>query len=332
MGKNVVIMGGGIGGLVSACLLCKEGFTPTVIEQHYKIGGGLHCFDRYGATFEAGIHYVSGFEENGNLRKIFSYIGIMDKLELMPMDKNGFDIIHVGTDNLQVKFGVGKNNFIRLLSEQFPHQADNIQKYMDALYEICDKIQLFNLKPVSKSFHVDESTFIPVEQFIEQFISDKKLQLLLTWNNSLYSGTKNQTPIYIHALITRFYVEGATRFVGGSQQVADEMVKVIEAHGGKIILNTEIVKIEVEDKKIQKIIAADGREFTGDYYISDIHPALLMELIDPTQIQKAYRDRLINLENSYSAFIVYIKFKPQSFPFINNNYFYYKNYELLWEA
>ena len=139
MGKDVVIIGGGIGGLVSACLLCKEGFIPTVIEQHYKIGGGLHCFDRYGATFEAGIHIVSGFEENGTVRKIFSYLGIMDKLQLMPLDKNGFDVLHIGSNNLKVKFGVGKDNFIRILAEQFPHEAENIQNYMDALYETCVK-------------------------------------------------------------------------------------------------------------------------------------------------------------------------------------------------
>lgn len=332
MGKDVVIIGGGIGGLVSACLLCKEGFIPTVIEQHYKIGGGLHCFDRYGATFEAGIHIVSGFEENGTVRKIFTYLGIMDKLELMPLDKNGFDVLHIGSDNLKVKFGVGKDNFIRILSEQFPNEAENIQIYMDALYEMCEKIPLYNLRPTENQWYLDEEALIPIGAFIEKYIQDKQLQIALVWNNSLYSGSKENTPIYIHALITKFYIEGATRFIGGSQHLADEMVKMIESYGGKIILNTEIVKIDIQDKKVQKVIAADGSEFTGDYYISDVHPALLMDLIEPTQIQKAYRERLKSLENSYSAFIVYVKLKPDLFPFLNYNYFYYKDADLVWDA
>ena len=74
MNKTVIIIGGGIGGLFSACLLCKEGYKPIIMEQHGKIGGGLHCFERYGELFESGIHFVSGFEEKGPLRKLFSYI------------------------------------------------------------------------------------------------------------------------------------------------------------------------------------------------------------------------------------------------------------------
>ena len=54
MSKNVVIIKGGIGGLVTACLLCEEEFTTTILERNYKIDGRL--------------------QENGMVRKIFSYI------------------------------------------------------------------------------------------------------------------------------------------------------------------------------------------------------------------------------------------------------------------
>ncbi|MDY0014628.1 MAG: NAD(P)/FAD-dependent oxidoreductase [Bacteroidales bacterium] len=332
MKKDVVIIGGGIGGLMSGCLLCKEGYRPIIIEQHYKVGGGLHCFSRNGAIFESGMHFVSGFEETGPLRKIFSYLGIMDKIHVQPLDKNRFELVHFGSDNLKITFGIGKDNFIEILSKQFPHEADNIRNLMDALYRICDQIPLFNLRTSSNQWYLNDETLTPVNVFIENYIKDKKLQIILAWNNTLYSGSKDETPIYIHAIITKFYVEGASRFVNGSQHVADEMVKMIEAHGGKVILKKEITKIEIEDSNITKVIAADGSEYTGDYYISNIHPAYLMDIIDPANIQKAYRERLQNLENSYSAFIMYVVFKPQSFPYMNYNYFYYKDYNLVWNA
>ncbi|MBP7102444.1 MAG: NAD(P)-binding protein [Bacteroidales bacterium] len=144
MKKDVVIIGGGIGGLMSGCLLCKEGYRPIIIEQHYKVGGGLHCFTRKGAIFESGMHFVSGFEEKGPLRKIFSYLGIMDKIHVQALDKNRFELIHFGSDNFKVTLGIGKDNFIEILSKQFPHEADNIRNLMDALYRICDQIPLFN--------------------------------------------------------------------------------------------------------------------------------------------------------------------------------------------
>ena len=332
MKKDVVIIGGGIGGLMSGCLLCKEGYRPIIIEQHYKVGGGLHCFTRKGAIFESGMHFVSGFEEKGPLRKIFSYLGIMDKIHVQALDKNRFELIHFGSDNFKVTLGIGKDNFIEILSKQFPHEADNIRNLMDALYRICDQIPLFNLRTSSNQWYLNDETLTPVNVFIEKYIQDKKLQIILAWNNSLYSGSKDETPVYIHAIITKFYVEGASRFVNGSQHVADEMVKMIKAHGGKVILKKEITKIEIEESNITKIIAADGSEYKGDYYISSIHPAYLMDIIDPENIQKAYRERLQNLENSYSAFIMYIVFKPHTFPYMNYNYFYYKDYDLVWNA
>jgi len=332
MQKDIIIIGGGIGGLMTACLLCKEGYRPTIIEQHDRIGGGLHCFKRKGIYFESGIHYISGFEDTGVLKKIFSYLGLFDKIKIKPLDNDCFDLLHIGSENLKVKMGIGKDNFIQLLSEQFPHEAHAIQRYVNAIYEICNSIPLLNLRIDSTDWYTNEEFLISVNSFIKKFIKDEQLQHVLAWNNTLYGGSKDNSPIYIHAIITKFYIEGAARFIGGGQHVADAMADMIQSHGGKIILNTEITKIEIENKKITKIIAKDNREFYADNYIANIHPALLMDLIDPNKIQKAYRTRLQNLEISYSAFILYVHFKPNTFPYLNYNYFYYKNRDLIWDA
>lgn len=332
MGKEVIIIGGGIGGLVSACLLCKEGYIPTVLEQHYIIGGGFHCFDKYGKNWEAGIHYVSGFEEGGTVRKIFDYLGVLDKIELMPLDQDGFDVLHVGSDNAIYKFGIGKENFKKLLIERFPEEADGINKYVDAIYAMSDNIPLFNLRHAPAGlYYLDAESLSPVGDYIDTYVKDERLRKALAWNNSLYSGERD-APMYVHALISKFYIDGATRIVGGTQVIADELVKLIESYGGKVYTSTNVVKIDVEDKKVQKVIAADGREFKADYYISSVHPSFTLDLIEPAKIQKAYRERLQNLEESYSGFIVYVKLKPNSFPFLNNNYYYYKDYDKIWDA
>jgi all-trans-retinol 13,14-reductase len=330
MNKTVIIIGGGIGGLFSACLLCKEGYKPIIMEQHGKIGGGLHCFERYGELFESGIHFVSGFEEKGPLRKLFSYLNLLDKIHLKTLDKHGFDIIQIGSEKFNI--GIGKENFIRIFSKSFPEESQHIREYIDVLYTICDHIPLFNLQPISDVNYLTEDALIPVGQFINKYIKDEKLQKILAWNNPLYGGNEEQTPIYIHAIITKFYIEGASRFIGGSQHVADAMATMIIHMGGEIHLNKEIVNIEVDNKKITKVIAKDGSEYKADYYISDIHPSLLMDLIHTENIQKAYRERLKQLKNTHSSFLVYVKFKPNHFPYLNHNYYYYNNYDMIWNT
>jgi all-trans-retinol 13,14-reductase len=172
----------------------------------------------------------------------------------------------------------------------------------------------------------------PVGQYIDQFFSDPKLKKILAWNNTLYAGVYDKTPAYVHILITKFYLEGATRFIDGPQQLADNMAGLIKAGGGAVYTSSEITRIEVENKTVQKVITADGMTFEAENYISAIHPASMLEMIDEDKIQKSYRNRISSLKNTTSVFTVFITFKEQSFPYLNHNYYYSPSYESIWKT
>ena len=93
--KTCIIIGGGIGGLVSGALLAKEGYKVTVLEKNAIIGGGLQTFKRHGVSFPTGMHIFGGFHEGENLRKLFEYLGVMDKISLRPMDEDASDVVTV---------------------------------------------------------------------------------------------------------------------------------------------------------------------------------------------------------------------------------------------
>ncbi|MCX6224541.1 MAG: FAD-dependent oxidoreductase [Bacteroidia bacterium] len=333
MKYDFVIVGGGIGGLICGCLLSKEGYKVCILEKHYTIGGGLHVFKKHNMVFETGIHYVSGFSHNQVLSKLFNYLNVLDNLKLKELDTNAFDILHIGEDNQKYEIGSGEENFINGLSRHFPEERENLKRYIGSIKELSQKFYLFNLETrETDMFSMEDELIQPVGKYIDQFFTNEKLKRILAWNNSLYAGVYDKTPAFVHILITRFYLEGATRFVDGPQQLADNMVNLIKDAGGDIFTSSEVAHFEITDKKAKRVKTTDGRTFEADNFISAIHPATTLDMIDADQIQKSYRSRISALKNTTSAFTVFITFKEKSFRYLNFNYYYSPTYNSIWKA
>jgi all-trans-retinol 13,14-reductase len=79
---DILVIGSGMGGLVCADILGKEGYKVCVLEKNQQIGGSLQTYVRDKVIFDSGVHYLGGLEKGQNLYQIFQYLGIMDKLKL----------------------------------------------------------------------------------------------------------------------------------------------------------------------------------------------------------------------------------------------------------
>lgn len=330
---DFVIVGGGIGGLICGCLLSREGYRVCILEKHYTIGGGLHVFKKHNKIFETGIHYVSGFSYNQVLSKLFHYLKVTDNLRFKELDANAFDVLHIDEDNRIYEIGSGEENFVNGLSRHFPEERENLQRYLSSIRELSQKFYLFNLEPRETDiFSMEDELIQPVGKYIDQFFTNDKLKRIVAWNNSLYAGRYDKTPAYVHILITRFYLEGATRFVDGSQQLADNMARVIRESGGDVFTSCEVAHFDIADKTAKRVRTSDGRTFEASTFISAIHPATTLDMIDPDQIQKSYRNRISSLKNTTSVFTLFITFRENSFRYFNHNYYYCPTYNAIWEA
>ena len=71
---DVIIIGGGLGGLTSGVMLSKEGLSVCVLEKHSVIGGCLQSFIRNGYTLDTGMHYVGSLSEGQIMHQYFKSI------------------------------------------------------------------------------------------------------------------------------------------------------------------------------------------------------------------------------------------------------------------
>ena len=331
--KNVVIIGAGLGGLFTGAILAKEGFEVSVLEKNATIGGGLQSFRRFGETFDTGMHVVGGMRPGGNIWRICRYLGIEDKARLMDVDDDCTDRLFFAEDRRSYTLAQGRKGFVESLVRQFPHEREGLERYVDAVLRIADNTDLFNLRPSVSGpslFASSPDFLMAATDFIAQFTADPKLQAVLAYMNPLYGGRPGQTPAYVHAIISTLYIEGASRFVGGSSHFADLLAEVITSHGGSVFTGDGVEWIEVKDRHVEHVRTVKGRVYTADHYISDIHPCTLLLLMDEKAFPKAYRERLNSIPNAHSAFSLFIKLKPGTFPYINHSEYYMTRYADVW--
>lgn len=330
---DVLIIGGGLGGLFTGAMLAKEGLKATVVEKNLTCGGGLQSFERFGETFDTGMHVIGGMREGGNIRRICSWLGIGDRIHVRDIDDDVTDELHFAEDGRTYHMSGGRAGFVDALASEFPSQRENLERYVSAMYAVVDELDLFYLRSSTGSplMHCDDF-LMSVNDFIAKYISDGKLRLILASINPFYGGRKNMTPAFIHCLISVLYINGTSRFAGGSQLFADALKDCIVENGGEVVSGDGVEKIFAADRLITGVRTRSGREFKASWYVSDIHPCTLFGLFDdPSALPKAYRHRLEELPNSYSAFTLNIALKPGTFRYINHSCYYMSRYDRIWE-
>ncbi len=332
MKHTAVIIGGGLGGLFTGSILSKEGFSVTVLEKNATVGGGLQTFKRFGEVFDTGMHVVGGLQHGGSIRKICEYLGIANKMKIKDVDPICTDKLYFAEDTSSYEMAQGREAFIQRLGNYFPAEKEHIRSYVDAIYRISEETDIFYLRPSSDDFPVHSDEFsMSADAFIAQFIEDRKLRAILAYMNPLYGGRQNQTPAYIHAIISVLYINGESRFVGGSHHFANLLAEVIKAAGGEVKVNEETTHVEVSDRQVQYIETKKGNRYRGDYYISAIHPCTLIPMISSGAFPKSYINRLNSVPNAYSAFSLYVKLKPESFKYINYSEYFMSRYNDIWK-
>lgn len=332
MNKSVIIIGGGLGGLFTGAILVKEGFKVTIVEKNHTLGGGLQSFVRFGEVFDTGMHVIGGMQPGGNVRRILEYLGIFDRVKVQNVDAECSDLLYFSKEKRYFKIKAGRENFINALAEYFPEERQNLERYVDAMVRVSNELDLYYMRPSTRDMFDHSQEFLSsAESFIAKYISDPLLRSIVAYLAPLYGGTGDMTPAFIHSVISLLYLNGPSRFVGGSQQFADLLGSFIEENGGKIILNDGVEKVTSEDHLISGVVTKSGKTFTADYYISDIHPCTLINLLeDESVLPLMYRKRLKNIPNTFSAFTLNIKLKPETIKYMNYTGYYSASSDRVW--
>ena len=327
---DVVIIGGGLGGLLCGNILSKEGKSVCVIEKNRRIGGCIQSFAKNKTIFNTGLNYTESLGEGEVLNQYFKYFGIMDSLKIKKMDIDSFERISFDGDPNEYPFAQGFDNFVESLSQYFPKERQNLQKYITNLNNICNSFPFYTF---------DNSTFKTMDEyslntkaydFLVDATPDKKLQQILGGMNSLFAGVKDKTPLYVHALINYSFIKSAWRLTDGSSQLATQIAKVITDNGGVIKTSTKVTAIS-GGEEVEFVDTDTNERIYAKQIISNLHPATTLDLVESRFNKKSFSNRVHSLENTIGFFSIYMVLKRNSFPYWNYNHHHFKEVNV-WTA
>ena len=331
--QKVIIIGAGLGGLVCAAILAKEGLDVTVVEKNPRVGGCLQSYCRDNAICDTGMHIFGGMHEGGNIRRIFDYLGISEMLNIHDLDATNSIEVFVDKDKTTQTFSMYRERFVESLSKIFPEEKSNLQNYQNKVDEVMEQMDLFHLRADRGLNTVGNVDFnLPANKFISKYIDDNRLVALLGALNVLYAGEANVTPAFLHSSISTIFFNGACRIAGGYETLANALTSVITNHGGKILVNSKVIKINSDNKEVTSILTDNGNILKGDTFVLASPVNELESLIDnPRLLSNAYKSFISIKEDSISSFIVNIRLKKDKIEYSNRIGFYLENYDTTWE-
>lgn len=328
---DILVIGSGLGGLVSALVLAKEGLKVCVLEKNNQYGGNLQTFSRDKMIFDTGVHYLGGLSEGQNLHQYFSYLGIMDDLQLEQMEEDGYDRITFGDDKTEYPHAQGYGNFVDQLARHFPEERENLQNYCEEIQRICSRFPRYNL--VGKDPYTEEILHLNTKRFIESITQNRTLQSVLLGSNFLYAGDSENVPFYVHALTVNSYIQSAYKCIRGGSQISKLLIRKLREHGAEVHKHSEVSEfIFNENQVLAGVKTSAGKEYHAKNFISNIEIRSAIRLIGENRLKKSFLNRIGSWEPVSSCFSVYLVLKPQTIPEFNYNIYHFSNEELVWNA
>ena len=280
---DVIVIGAGVGGLVTASQLAAKGAKVLVLERYLIPGGSGGSFKREGYTFDVGASMIFGFGEKGHtnlLTRALADVGqhcdtIPDPAQLEYHLPGGLNVA-VDRDYEQ---------FLADLSALFPHEAKGIRAFYDTCWQVfrcLDAMPLLSLEDpayLAKVFFkaplacLGLARWLPVNvgDVARQHISDPALLKFIDMECFCWSVMPADLTPMINAgmVFSDRHAGGINYPKGGVGVIAAKLVAGLESQGGAIRYKARVTQVLLENNTAVGVKLASGEELRARRVVSN---------------------------------------------------------------
>lgn len=306
---DVIIIGSGIGGLISAGILASRGLKTLLIEKNPTPGGYLASFRRGNFIFDSAVDCISGVAPGGLINKALKLLNVdkdIDFVRVSPVRLSIFPDIEVNVDS-------DMNAYLQRLTLLFPSERDTIKNFFTLMDRVYRDIQLTTKKMVSGKFDLDQTPSlllklrnISYKELLDEYILDARLKSILSDRCPFIGLPPSRASAFsMIAMIMSYFKQGAYRPVGGFQKLADTFIKGIMDKGGMVIFGNGVKKILLKNNHCCGIQCENGDEYTAEDIVSNMDFVHTFNNLLGGEHRHIAEHRLKNTGVSISFFIVY---------------------------
>ena len=316
---DLIVIGAGNGGLMTACRASRMGLKTLVLERHNLPGGAATSFVRGRFEFDASLHEVPDIgegEARGELGRLFDELGI--KVEMLPVkDAFRYIIQKNGERTLDITFPHGKDKVMELINEICPEDAECMDKLYMAYDDMVAGLNYWGStrgNPDPEVLKKDHANFMKImtmsagEFFRSIGMSEKLIDIMSAYWP--YQGTEINTidaSRYL-LMICSFFANGAYIPKMRSHQISTAIVNRAAKLGCKFLFETEATKLITKNGAVWGVQVEDGRIFECTAVASNAFPEVIYgKLLDDKSLVPTYEYKKINARNyGFRAFSVYL--------------------------
>ncbi|MBN1443688.1 MAG: phytoene desaturase [Planctomycetes bacterium] len=276
--KKVIVIGGGLGGISAAASLAAEGFQVEVIEKNAHLGGKLNVLEKEGFSFDLGPSILTMphiferlFTRAG--KRMEDYVEIE---ELRPHWRNFFedgttiDLYPTGRETAEQSERLSREDgedLERFLAYSRKLYESTLPSYFDRGIDTFWGMMKFH-GVLRALFEFD--ALATVDQGVRRHIKNRYLVDILNYFVKYVGSSPYDAPALMNLLAHVQSEFGLWYVKGGLFNLAKGLARLLGDLGVKTTLQTEVVRLDVKDRRVTAARLADGTAREADIFISNM--------------------------------------------------------------